>query len=62
MTEQQDKNNVSNVAYSLLIQKYSITLATKNQERSRTSAHKGYPVPEKNDKQRIKRISEYIPG
>lgn len=47
MTEQQDKNNVSNVAYSLLIRKYISTLASKNQERSRTSAHKGYPVPEK---------------
>lgn len=37
MTEQQDKNNVSNVAYGLLIRKYISTLASKNQERSRTS-------------------------
>ena len=37
MTEQQDKNNVSNEVYGLSIPKYNITLATKNQERSRTS-------------------------
>lgn len=59
MTEQQDKNNVSNKVYGLSIRKYSITLATKNQERSRTSAHKGYPVPMRMKNSKLK---EYLNG
>lgn len=59
MTEQQDKNNVSNVAYGLLVRKYSSTLVIKNQERSRTSAHKGYPVPMRMKNSKLK---EYLNG
>ena len=58
MTEQQDRNIVSNIVVGIPTHGHSITLALKNQERSRTSAHKGYPVPTENEEQRIKKISE----